>query len=140
MFLPISNSFHGTGFHTASRGKGLREEKTKKPLLTALWQCNFQASSLSLGTKDSQSNSSDNGSSRSLFSIKEQRNQVLIYVRVFYYFIFYFFIKVQLVYDVVPIFAAQQSDPVILYRMCVCIYMYMLFFSYYLPSCSISRN
>ena len=48
------------------------------------------------------------------------------------FFTFVYFIKVQLIYSVVPISAVQHSDPAI--------YTYMFFSSYYLPSCCIPRE
>ena len=44
----------------------------------------------------------------------------------------YYFMKVSLIYSVVPISAVQQSDPVI--------HLYTFFFSYHLPSRSIPRD
>ena len=43
-----------------------------------------------------------------------------------------FFIRVQLIYSIVSIYAVQPSDPVI--------HMHTFLFSYYLSSCSIPRN
>ena len=49
-----------------------------------------------------------------------------------HYFLILFFIKIQLIYTVVPISAVQQNDPVI--------HIYTFFSSYYLPSCSVPRD
>ena len=65
------------------------------------------------------------------FKAEESPNTDGLTLRHFLSFKF-FFIKVQLTYDVLSISAVQQSDPVI--------HVYTFFVSYYLPSCSITSD